>query len=105
MRSVLALLALGLSSLVAAKDGNGHGKDDSGNDAYYGSTSSTSSAASSTETGTTVSGAASSSNTTSSATKGTVCETYMCITGVVNGSTTTYTMQSTGKANLGWMAM
>ncbi|PIL36271.1 hypothetical protein GSI_01933 [Ganoderma sinense ZZ0214-1] len=105
MRSVLPLLALGLSSLVVAKDGGGHGKDDTGNDAYYGSTSSTSSATTSTATGTTVSGAASSSNSTSSATKGTVCETYMCITGVVNGSATTYTMQSTGKANLGWMAM
>ncbi|KAI1794222.1 CBD9-like protein [Ganoderma leucocontextum] len=105
MRSVLALVVLGLSSLVVAKDGDGHGKGDGGNVAYYGSASSTSSADSSTATGTTVSGAATSSNSSSSATKGTVCETYMCITGVVNGSTTTYTMQSTGKADLGWMAM
>ncbi|KAI9061725.1 CBD9-like protein [Trametes sanguinea] len=29
----------------------------------------------------------------------------MCISGVVNGSTTTYTLQSIGKADLGWMAM
>ncbi|KAI8992904.1 hypothetical protein BD414DRAFT_412963 [Trametes punicea] len=45
------------------------------------------------------------SNSTNGLTGGSVCTTYMCISGVVNGSSTTYTLQSTGKAKLGWMAM
>ncbi|TBU25164.1 CBD9-like protein [Dichomitus squalens] len=107
MRSVLVLaVILGFSSLIAAKDGGrGKGSDDGNSDNDDDGSSSTSSAASSTVTGTTVSGAAAGSNSTSGVTTGTVCEDYMCISGTINGSTTTYVMQSTGKAKLGWMAV
>jgi hypothetical protein len=35
----------------------------------------------------------------------TQCKTLMCISATVNGSTVQYTLQSTGSATLGWMAM
>ncbi|RPD59755.1 hypothetical protein L227DRAFT_575750 [Lentinus tigrinus ALCF2SS1-6] len=106
MRSGLGLFLLGLASLVAAKDGRGRGDDDS----YYGGggdgdASGTSSAAASSPSAT---GAAASdaTNSTSGLTGGSKCVgSYMCISGVINGSTVQYTMQSNGKANLGWMAL
>ncbi|TFK91609.1 hypothetical protein K466DRAFT_515061 [Polyporus arcularius HHB13444] len=104
MRSGLGLFLLGLASLVAAKDGRGKDSDDSyygGDD--HGDASGTSSGSSPTATGAAASDA---SNSTSGLTGGSKCVgSYMCISGIVNGSTVQYTMQSTGKANLGWMAL
>ncbi|KAJ6594592.1 hypothetical protein B0H19DRAFT_974809 [Mycena capillaripes] len=39
------------------------------------------------------------------ATGGSVCKTYLCVEAVLNGSTVQYTLSSTGKSKVGWMAM
>ncbi|KAI0708955.1 hypothetical protein C8T65DRAFT_204648 [Cerioporus squamosus] len=105
MRSGLRLLFLGFASLVAAKDGRGRGSDDSyGGGDDHGDASGTSSTSNPIATGAAAS--STSSNSTSGLTGGTKCVgSYMCISGIVNGSTVQYTMQSTGKADLGWMAL
>ncbi|OSC96566.1 CBD9-like protein [Trametes coccinea BRFM310] len=105
MRSGLALAILGLCSLAVARGRDDRGDDDHGNDGDDDDGTNVSGASAnstSTPTGTATN---TSSNSTSGLTGGTVCTTYLCISGVVNGSTTTYTLQSTGKADLGWMAM
>ncbi|KAI0644677.1 hypothetical protein C8Q79DRAFT_1011697 [Trametes meyenii] len=100
MRLALSLAILGLRSLVVAHDlprRAGYGGYGNGN-----SSPSTPQAASSTSSAV---GAAATDATTSGSTGGSVCSDLMCISGVVNGSTVTYTMQSNTTSELGWMAM
>ncbi|KAI0821668.1 hypothetical protein BC628DRAFT_1329028 [Trametes gibbosa] len=113
MLSALSLAILGLSSLVLAHDplarrqdygygygganGGGHGGDDG---------SSTNLATSSTAAAPAASGTAVSDANTSGLKGNSICTDLMCISGLVNGSTVQYVMQSKGNlADLGWMAM
>ncbi|KAI0674858.1 hypothetical protein C8Q78DRAFT_988665 [Trametes maxima] len=103
MRLALSLAILGLRSLVAAHDLPRRQAGYGGYGGYGGNgDSSTSQAASSTSSAV---GATSTDVTTSGSTGGSVCSNLMCISGVVNGSTVTYTMQSNTTSELGWMAM
>ncbi|KAI0661383.1 CBD9-like protein [Cubamyces menziesii] len=104
MRSGCILTLLALCSLAATRadgdrdgDDQGHGGDDDDDGKNGVANNSTS-----------IAGAGMATTSTSNSTDvtgGSVCTNYMCISGVVNGSTTTYTLQSTGQADLGWMAM
>ncbi|KAI0630134.1 hypothetical protein C8Q77DRAFT_244220 [Trametes polyzona] len=113
MRPALSLAILGLSSLALAHDplarrqgygygggygggGNGGGNDDSSTSAPAASTTSSASGAS---------GTAVSDSSTSGLRGGSTCSDLMCISGLVNGSTVQYVLQSKGGADLGWMAM
>ncbi|KAH9859060.1 hypothetical protein C2E23DRAFT_880437 [Lenzites betulinus] len=110
MLSALTFAILGLSSLAVAHDplarrqgygygggsSSGHGGDDG---------SSTHVAATSTAAAAGASGTAVSAANTSGLKGGSVCSDLMCISGVVNGSTVQYVLQSKGSADLGWMAM
>ncbi|KAH9926649.1 uncharacterized protein BXZ73DRAFT_102905 [Epithele typhae] len=89
MRSTFSLAVLGFAASTAAlnviprQDYGGYNPPPSG-------PSSTSSAAAAVTTG---------------PTGGKICTDLMCVSGIVNGSTIQYTLESTGKDSLGWMAM
>ncbi|KAI0743639.1 hypothetical protein C8Q80DRAFT_1106923 [Daedaleopsis nitida] len=96
MRLGQALAIVGFASLIAAKGGRGYGGGDD--------TEATGTSSSPASTATGAVGSSDASNSTSALT-GTVNLSYMTITVVVDGSTIQYTMQSTGKGELGWMAL
>ncbi|KAL4253110.1 hypothetical protein ABKN59_002173 [Abortiporus biennis] len=110
MRSGLAILALGLCSLAFAKpqdhDGDGNDGDESSSavaTATGAAATPTTSSSSTSGTGSTSTGASSSALIGMNG--GATCTDLLCVGGVVNGSTITYTLQSLNAAPLGWMAM
>ncbi|EMD33767.1 hypothetical protein CERSUDRAFT_87110 [Gelatoporia subvermispora B] len=107
-RVVLPLLWLSALSYAHTQRGRGNdGNDNDGGDDNSGSSgpSSTGSLAPSASASTSSNSTSSTNGTSSALTGDTVCTGLMCITGVVNGSQTEYTLQSQGAATLGWMAM
>ncbi|KAI0705183.1 hypothetical protein BC835DRAFT_559886 [Cytidiella melzeri] len=115
MRKSIALLALAIVSSVYARPkgpGADDGPDQDGDNDQSASNvvSPTAPAASSPTTNATSSPSSSSSATTNSSALiglngGVVCTDLMCIGGLVNGSSTQFTLQSLGKAQIGWIAM
>ncbi|KAI0771783.1 hypothetical protein BC629DRAFT_755484 [Irpex lacteus] len=110
MRTDLALLALAFSTAVYAKPRGSRADDGTGHDANDNDDgpSSVSAAPSSVATSTATTNSSSPSTDSSSLiglNGGVVCTDLMCIGGLVNGSTVQYTLQSLGRAKLGWIAM
>ncbi|KAH8100530.1 hypothetical protein BXZ70DRAFT_156760 [Cristinia sonorae] len=108
MRGALLLLGVGASAVLASPQGGGYGGyggyGGGGDDDHRTSTTPTSTTAPPQTSGTTTTG-----NVSSSVLLGmngdTVCTPYLCVGALVNGTTVQYTLQSLGKADLGWMAM
>ncbi|OCH88654.1 CBD9-like protein [Obba rivulosa] len=106
MRPTLALPLLGLCTLALAdRRGRGGGDDNDGDDNSSSVGPSASGSLAPSPSSSASSNSTSSSSGNSTLTGDTVCTGLMCITGVVNGSTTEYTLQSQDAATLGWMAM
>ncbi|CAL1705877.1 unnamed protein product [Somion occarium] len=108
MRSLLkSLFVLGLCTLSLASpqdsDDHHHGRGGGGDND---DTDDSNSSASPTPTGSSTATNSTSSNSALIGMNGdAVCTDLLCVGGLVNGSTVTYTLQSLGAANLGWMAM
>ncbi|OJT06970.1 hypothetical protein TRAPUB_2171 [Trametes pubescens] len=112
MHPTLSLAILGLCSFVAAhgplaQRQYGYGGSNSGSNSGKGGGDDNSSSATATSTSAAAgaSGTAVSAASTSGLHGGTVCSDLLCISGLVNGSTVQYVLQSKGTTNMGWMAM
>ncbi|EIW63574.1 uncharacterized protein TRAVEDRAFT_161917 [Trametes versicolor FP-101664 SS1] len=112
MHPTLSLAILGLCSFVAAhgplaqRQGYSYGGNSGSNSGKGGDDDNSSSVtATSTSAAAGASGTAVSAASTSGLHGGTVCSDLLCISGLVNGSTVQYVLQSKGTATFGWMAM